>query len=375
MRFVPFVVFFSVVIAIDGGVHYYLYERLFADPAWPDLVRAAGAIVLGLLAVLVPAGMAMSRLLPRRLVLAISYVIYIWMGAAFYLLVILFSLDVATGIIALAARGLDEVALARAGAVSASVATVGLTAIALRSACDVEVKEVEVALERLPKELSGLRIVQISDVHVGPTIGKGFVETIVREVDLLRPDAVVITGDLVDGGVAQLREHVRPIAGLTARFGVYFVTGNHDFYSGARPWIDELERLGIRVLANERVTLGDAASIDLAGVHDYASGISDVDRALGGRDPERELVLLAHQPRSILDAEPHRPGLVLSGHTHGGQLWPFDKVVSLAQPYVAGLHRHGEGSQIYVSRGTGYWGPPMRFLAPPEITQIVLTPR
>jgi len=236
-----------------------------------------------------------------------------------------------------------------------------------------------VKLQRLPPQLSGLTLVQLSDVHVGPTIGKSFIKTIVGRCNEERPDAVVITGDLVDGSVAQLREHVAPLANLKSRYGTFFVTGNHEYYSGAEAWEAELRRLGIRVLRNERVVLGDVgASIDLAGVDDHTAGRMlphhgpDASKIITGRDVERELVLLAHQPKEIELAQQMGAGLQLSGHTHGGQLWPFTGLVRLAQPYISGLYEHDEQTQIYVSRGTGYWGPPMRLMAPAEITKIVL---
>jgi uncharacterized protein len=180
----------------------------------------------------------------------------------------------------------------------------------------------------------------------------------------------------VDGSVSELREHIAPLAKLRARYGVYFVTGNHEYYSGADAWCAELERIGIRVLRNERVTIGEnGASFDLAGIDDHSAfggdHGADLPRAVRGRDPTRELVLLAHQPRAIFDAVRHGVGLQLSGHTHGGQIWPWNYFVRLQQPVVSGLRRFGE-TWLFVSNGTGYWGPPMRLLAPAEITQIRL---
>jgi predicted MPP superfamily phosphohydrolase len=173
---------------------------------------------------------------------------------------------------------------------------------------------------------------------------------------------------------------VEPLAKLRARYGVFFVTGNHEYYSGVDDWLAELERLGVRPLRNERVALGDrGASIDLAGVDDQsARGFgpghgADYAKALGGAEPDRELILLAHQPSQIIHAARAGVGLQLSGHTHGGQIWPFGALVRLNQPYIAGLHRHDDRTQIYVSRGTGYWGPPMRLFCPAEITKVVLS--
>ncbi len=228
--------------------------------------------------------------------------------------------------------------------------------------------------------MNGLTLVQLTDVHVGPTIGRAFIETIVAHTNALHPDVIAITGDLVDGSVAELADAVAPLGQLRARHGVYFVTGNHEYFSGATPWIAELTRLGIRCLRNERVSIGDgAASFELAGVDDHSGARSgedghgeDLPRALANLDPEREVVLMAHQPRSVFAASRFGVGLQISGHTHGGQLWPFSYLVRLQQPFLAGLHRHGD-TQIYVSRGTGYWGPPMRLGAPAEITQFVLS--
>jgi predicted MPP superfamily phosphohydrolase len=250
-------------------------------------------------------------------------------------------------------------------------------ALALRRAlARVEVKEIGVNLPRLPSAHDGTTIVQLTDIHVGPTIGRAFIEDLVRRTNELRPDLVAITGDLVDGSVESLRHAVEPLRDLRARHGVFFVTGNHEYFSGAGPWITELGRLGIRVLRNERVSVGGPGGFDLAGIDDHSAGRlgeapSDLARALTGRDPSRAVVLLAHQPRAIFEASRLGVDLQLSGHTHGGQIWPFTYLVKLQQPYVAGLHRHGD-SQIYVSPGTGYWGPPMRLGTRAEITRLTL---
>jgi hypothetical protein len=269
---------------------------------------------------------------------------------------------------------------ARSTAAGVSLLAACLGAISLRSALgSVRVRPLRVRLAKLPRAHDGLRIVQLTDVHVGPTIGRGFIEEIVGRTNALNPDIVAITGDLVDGSVSDLRDAVAPLANLRARHGVFFVTGNHEYFSDATGWMNELGRLGIRVLRNERVTIGQAGdAFDLAGIDDRSAGRfggltpeAALARALAGRDVRRELVLLAHQPRSLLDAAGFGVGLQLSGHTHGGQVWPFGYLVRLNQPFVAGLHRFAD-SQIYVSRGTGYWGPPMRLGAPAEITHITL---
>jgi predicted MPP superfamily phosphohydrolase len=243
----------------------------------------------------------------------------------------------------------------------------------------VGVRTVAVRLANWPAELSGYTIAQISDVHVGETVGRGFVESIVRLTNAEDPDMNVITGDLVDGRVEDLASLVAPLACLRARDGVWFVTGNHEYYSGAPAWIEHLRSLGIGVLRNDRVPIRGEGGFDLAGTDDYASRAfgpgrgQDIPGALAGRDPRRAVVLLAHQPRSFTEASALVVDLQLSGHTHGGQIFPMHYLTGLFTPYLAGLHRRGD-SMIYVSRGAGYWGPPMRLGAPPEITRIVLSP-
>ena len=236
-------------------------------------------------------------------------------------------------------------------------------------------RRVRIPLAKLPKSASGYVIVQLSDVHVGPTLGREFVESIVRETNALAPDLIVITGDLVDGSVDQLREHVAALRDLKARDGVFFVTGNHEYYSGADAWIAHLGTLGVRVLRNERVDV--RGLFDLAGVDDASSAGAlphhgqDVAKAAQGRDPSRALVLLAHQPKALKDALAAQVDLQLSGHVHGGQLVPFNWLVRLQQPLVAGLYLV-EKTYVYVSTGTGYWGPPMRVGSGSELTRIEL---
>jgi len=240
------------------------------------------------------------------------------------------------------------------------------------------VRHVDVRLAGLPTALEGFTIAQITDIHVGPTIKHQFVRGIVDRVNHLKADMVAITGDLVDGSVADLAPHTAPLADLRSRHGTYFVTGNHEYYSGARAWIDEMRRLGTCVLLNEHVVIEhDGATIAIAGVTDYSAHHfnpehrSDPHGALAGVPDGAVKLLLAHQPRSAHRAEDAGFDLQLSGHTHGGQFWPWNHFVRMQQPFTAGLHRLGL-MWIYISRGTGYWGPPMRFGAPSEITRIRL---
>jgi predicted MPP superfamily phosphohydrolase len=237
---------------------------------------------------------------------------------------------------------------------------------------------VQVPLPDLPEALRGFRIVQITDIHVGPTIKQDYLQGIVEAVNRLQPDLVAITGDLVDGSVADLAAHVAPLAHLRSRHGSFFVTGNHEYYSGAGPWVAHLRTLGVRTLMNEHVVLDhDAASVVVAGIPDHGAGHFDLTHrpdpvaALRGAPAGVPRVLLAHQPRAIGAAAGAGADLQLSGHTHGGQFLPWNFFVRFQQPFTAGLHRVGR-TWLYVSRGTGYWGPPKRLGAPSEITEILL---
>ncbi|MGW2682884.1 metallophosphoesterase [Streptomyces sp. NPDC001414] len=255
-------------------------------------------------------------------------------------------------------------------AATAAVATVGLgTYGVLRGPA---VRRVTVPLAKLPRSAHGYRIAVVSDIHLGPVLGRGFAQRVVDTINATQPDLIAVVGDLVDGSVKDLGPAAAPLAGLSARHGAYFVTGNHEYFSGAEQWVEEVRRLGLRPLQNARTEL---AGFDLAGVNDIAGESSgqgpDFDRALGDRDPARACVLLAHQPVQIHEAVRHHVDLQLSGHTHGGQLWPGDLVAAAANPTVAGLDRYGD-TQLYVSRGAGAWGPPTRVGAPSDITVVEL---
>jgi predicted MPP superfamily phosphohydrolase len=383
---VSFVVFLAVITLVVGGVHYYLYSRLVRAPELGATWSRAGGYVFLALGLFMPIGMAVGRFVDRSVAKVIAAIAYGWMGLAVLLFFLLVASEVVragvTGWHAVSAAPLDperRTFLSRSIAGAVSFFAVGLAGMGTASALGkVAVEKVRVTLARLPKPLSGFRIVQLSDLHIGPTLGGAWLADVVARVNAENPDAIVITGDLVDGSVAELRAEVAPLASLRAKHGVFFVTGNHEYYSGADAWIAELTRLGVRVLRNERVSLGDGEhTFDLAGVDDYsAKGFgrghgADLDRALAGRDPSRELVLLAHQPKHVLEAAKHGVGLQLSGHTHGGQIFPWGLFVRLDQPYIAGLSQH-EDTQIYVSKGTGFWGPPMRVAAPAEISVVEL---
>jgi predicted MPP superfamily phosphohydrolase len=289
--------------------------------------------------------------------------------------------------VALLALGLLSLALPFAGFAAferdsaAAVPLLGLVATALglwNARRTAAVVEVDVPIAGLPAALHGFTIAQISDIHVGPTIKAPYLRRIVDAVNRLRADMVAVTGDLVDGSVRELSAHVAPLAELQSRHGTFFVTGNHEYYSGAASWVAELRRIGLSVLMNEHVVVRhDGAEVVVAGVTDFSAHRfdpaqrSDPQAALAGAPAAATRVLLAHQPRSADAAERAGFDLQLSGHTHGGQFWPWNLFVPLQQPFTAGLNRL-RGLWVYTSRGTGYWGPPKRFGAPSEITRLRL---
>jgi len=382
-RLLPFLAFVAVALLLLTGMHYYVWARLVRDPHLSAATARLLTSLLATMALVLPATLVLSRTrgAPRPMV----WIAFLWMGVVFLLSAFLGLADAGRAL-AWVARKLASpdtpadperrVLLARALAVGVGGVVAGLSAVGVGSAlAGLRIKDVLVRIRDLPPALAGLRVVQISDLHIGPLLRKEWVEGVVARVRALRPDLVAITGDLVDGTVDELREHVAPLARLAeAPRGVYFSTGNHEYYSGVDDWLRYLPTLGIRPLANERVEA--APGLDVAGIHDptgrgrYAP---DLPAALDGRDPTRPVVLLAHQPRQFREAARHGVSLTLSGHTHGGQIWPFSWLVALVQPYIAGLHRLGE-AQLYVSRGTGFWGPPMRVFAPAEITLLRLFP-
>lgn len=269
---------------------------------------------------------------------------------------------------------LGRVTAAVAGASALGTVGYGVT-VALG---DPVIEPVKVTLPGMDSRLGGLRFAVVSDIHLGPLTGRAHTERIVRMINGLEADVVAIVGDLVDGSVERLGALARPLRGLESRYGSYFVTGNHEYYTvnGPGEWIEELGELGVRSLRNERVEIRhQGAVLDLAGVNDLNGAATgdgpDFAAALGGRAERRTTVLLAHQPVQAVQAARHGVDLQLSGHTHGGQMVPFNLVIPLQQPVVSGLGTV-DGVQVYVTRGAGFWGPPIRVGAPPEITMLEL---
>lgn len=379
-------IFLGIFALILGASHFYMFERISYYLQMTGNQRVILALLLGGLCLLTLIALPLSRMLPRRAATVLAWAIYPWMGIALLMFITFLATDLAWLLLRLVPTNHlpEQRALLQ---YCFGVVALGITGLLVGHALwkglgPVKVKPVTVTLSRLPSSLDGFRIVQITDLHIGPMINGNWLRQIVDKVNALKPDLIAITGDLVDGSVKELRHHVAPLADLHAQHGTFFVTGNHEYYSGVEQWCDHIASLGIRVLRNECESipagLQDDTSFDLAGVEDWASrhipgNGADLTKALTGRNPNKALILLAHQPAAVDEAAAEGVDLQLSGHTHGGQIWPFTYLVYLQQPYTKGLYRHGNtDTQIYISTGTGFWGPPMRFGTTAEITQITL---
>jgi predicted MPP superfamily phosphohydrolase len=386
----------AVVVLVVGLLARFLWVRLIRDTTAPGRVRRRSSALLGVLAALPFAALLFRGRVPHWIGTPLEWVAFSWLGLAFYLVLTLLVLEPVRWAlrarlrrrtpapVAAPAAPCDGTArrvfLARSLAVTAgavALETAG-TGAYLANAAPV-VRRVPVTLAGLDPALDGLRIVTFSDGHLSATYGGRRFERLVEIVNAQRPDVVAIVADLVDGDVDDLREDVAPLADLVSDQGVFFVTGNHEYFVDTTAWLRHLPTLGVQVLRNERVPIGrGGATFDLAGIDDRtaaSSGLAghgaDLDAALDGRDDATPVVLLAHQPVMVEQARAAGVDLQLSGHTHGGQLWPFDYAVRLDQPAVQGWSRHG-GTQLYVTPGAGYWGPPMRVGARPEVTVVEL---
>ena len=402
-------------------VHAYLWRRLVANTAVRARTRRAGGLVLLVLAPAVPAALIALHLMSPAGGRWITWTGFVWYALVVYLLLVLVPVDAVRLVTFLVRRlrggprrssgprtghtptappgpaaspvpaapaqnphestGVPQVALdrrrflARVTAVTAGTVAVGVTGYGMATAFSApRVERTVVRLRGLPSAAAGFRIALVSDTHLGPFLGRDSLQRVVGLVNATDPDLVAVPGDLVDGTVADLRAAVEPLRGLRSRHGTYFTTGNHEYFFDADAWVAHLRTLGVRTLRNSRVAL---PHFDLAGVNDV-SGAEKADppdyrRALAGRDVRRPVVLLAHQPSQAREAEPYGVDLQLSGHTHGGQFFPGGLLNSLSQPVLSGHGRVGR-TQVYVTRGTGFWGPPVRVGATPEITLLDLHP-
>ncbi|GAA3973481.1 metallophosphoesterase [Streptomyces plumbiresistens] len=412
------ILFVLLVLAVLVTANWYLWRRLFRDTTQaPGLVRRAGAVLIAGGWVLTVTALVAERTgAPFWLQRVLAWPGFLWMALSIYLLLAVVAGEVvrpllrrflerragaetavrqpepepvpagtaptpdhdpeqdaeppAAGPPSLPSRRLFVSRVVGGTAAALAVGTVGYGTYGVLNGPTV--KRVTVPLAKLPRAAHGYRIAVVSDIHLSPVLGRGFAQKVVDTINGTQPDLIAVVGDLVDGSVKDLGPAAAPLAGLRARHGSYFVTGNHEYFSGAEQWIEEVRRLGLRPLENARTEL---AHFDLAGVNDVSGEDEgqgpDFVKALGDRDTARACVLLAHQPVQIHDAVEHGVDLQLSGHTHGGQLWPGNLIASAANPTLAGLERYGD-TQLYVSRGAGAWGPPTRVGAESDITVIEL---
>jgi hypothetical protein len=418
-------VFVGVAAGVTGLVHLYLWQRLVRDTLPPGRWRRVGGFAVLAAAVLVPATLLAGGL-PMRYEVWIAWPGFLWLGIMFYLLVTLLALEVPVLAAGLGARLASRLARRRApaprpepvavpagggqgsagsgpggtdragradppgqagisrrrvlrrgaavtaGLVAAGAGSWGVT----RAFAPPGITRLVVPLARLDPRADGLRVAVVADLHVGPLYGAAQVERVVEIVDGLDADLVAVVGDMVSSAPGEVRGSAAPLRRIRSRYGTFFVTGNHEYYTGHEEWIDAAEDLGMRVLRNERVEIAHRGGvIDLAGVNDREGSRyddpPDYAAALGDRDPTRPVVLLAHQPVQVRQAARYGVDLQLSGHTHGGQVVPFDRLVRLDQPVVSGL-AEVDGTPVYVTRGAGFWGPPMRVGADPEVALVEL---
>ncbi|WUC08326.1 metallophosphoesterase [Nocardia sp. NBC_00565] len=408
---VGFVVGGLVVVGAFGGLHWYLWRRLVRDTTAPGSIarRVGTGVVFAGPVLLIGAFVAESAGIPFLIIQIIAWPGFMWGALLIYLVLWLLVGELvrplfrrwiaranspatmvpedvlvpATEVSDAATREQEQrqqpapvsrrlfVSRAVSGAAAlAAVTTVGHGTYGVLTGP--RVKQLTVPLASLPRAAHGFRIAVVSDIHLGPILGRGFAERVVETINGTQPDLIAVVGDLVDGSVEHLRSAVEPLSRLHARHGAYFVTGNHEYFSGAEQWIEHVQELGLHLLANSHTEL---PHFDLAGVNDL-QGVRlgqgpNFAAALGDRDLARTAILLAHQPVQIHDAVEFGVDLQLSGHTHGGQLWPGNYLAGLASPTVAGLERYGD-TQLYVTRGAGAWGPPVRVGAPSDITVIEL---
>lgn len=311
--------------------------------------------------------------IPKPILRAFRWVTYVWMGFSF-----LFAFGfLATDILITSAKVfgihwamVGPVTLAQFQALLVSTCTLLASLYALYTGLKKpNVKQVSIKLKKWPTALNGFKLIQLSDIHIGPLLDRQFSQWLADTCNDLQADLITITGDLVDGKVADIETEVKPLSQLNAKHGVYFITGNHDHYSNASDWCQALARYGFKILRNQLVTINTGrGQFNLAGTDAYQEHLA---QTFANHDAELATILLAHYPATFLEIQNHSVDLQLSGHTHGGQIWPFHYPVKWVNKFVAGLYRVGE-AQLYVSRGTGFWGPPMRLFAPAEITLLTL---
>ncbi|GII25030.1 metallophosphoesterase [Planosporangium mesophilum] len=364
----------TVVLALLFGVPW--WTLVVAGARWPGTVVVAGTVLfagaLVALPILMFHGHGRHRDRAARLgdtMLGVVWVLFAWslLGNGLRL--------------ALVIAGVADPARSRIVAVAVAAVSLILLLWGYVEAMRLpRIRRVEVTIPRLGAGLDGVRVVLLTDTHYGPINRARWSARVVEAVNTLDADVVCHTGDIADGTVERRREQAAPLGVVKARLARTYVTGNHEYFGQAQGWLDHMRELGWEPLHNRHIVVErDGARLVVAGVDDRTAASTgtpghraDHAAALAGADPDAPVLLLAHQPKQIDGAVEYGVDLQLSGHTHGGQIWPFRYLVRLDQPVVAGLSRHGEKTQLYTSRGTGFWGPPFRIFAPSEITLLTL---
>ena len=375
-----FALFFLIVTTVYGGAHYYLYRwflRLF-EPG-----RGTGRF-LGILFLFLVLSFPGAKILGwidfNPLSYGLTLISAIWMGFSLYFFLFAVSTDIFMGIWRwisgpprLSPR--HRLLFQRRWMAGLAIGVLGIGIFGLQEAKNVQVTRLEIQLQNLPATLDGYTVVQVSDVHYGMLTENGKLAKLVEQVNQLHADLIVITGDLVDEGVSHMEEMTLPLQGLKGRDGVLAVTGNHEYYAGVNRATGIMEKAKIRVLRNERIIFPGGLQVlgidDPTGSRRMGEAATDFQGLLGSLDPLQPSIFLYHQPIRFAEAASFGIGLQLSGHTHGGQLFPMRYISQLIYPLTPGLHRMGR-SHLYVNRGAGTWGPPMRLGSPPEITLIRL---
>jgi predicted MPP superfamily phosphohydrolase len=383
-----FLIFFSIISLITALSHWYVGGRIIHLMQLQGGSRWFAWALVALLAILMFAGPSLQRAPHNIFVDVILWSGFLWMGF-FWLL---FCGIVVSDLLGLVFQGLHKIPglsgvpvlgeINRSRILSFLLPILGITGVwsVYQALSAPKIHEVTVAIPDLPQEFEGYRIAHITDTHLGPLLRRSWTQSLVQRVDSAQADLVVHTGDLVDGSVQALRPYAEPLMPLRGKDGAIFVTGNHESYSGPKDWSTEVSRWGWTVLLNQsHVIQRGQARLVIGGVTDEKEGQflpereCDPPKAFANtpNDENSVRILLAHQPKSALRAQGLNIDLQLSGHTHGGQIWPFNYLVLLQQPMVSGLAKVGD-IQVFTSNGTGFWGPPLRLGASPEVPILVL---
>jgi uncharacterized protein len=387
--FFYYVIFFLTATSIVFSVHYYLWHRLVKKTLILNRLKKIATATIVVLAIFIPVNFILLKLHSLYVLYPFSWVIFLWLGLMFFLffwvlfadlfLLVVYVLKRIKQPIKAPINQKRRVFIARAVATNALVLSSGMAAVSVKNYySEPIIKDVAIKINNLPNSFKNFKIAQLSDLHLGQLMDKTRLREVVQITNSIKPDLVAITGDMVDGRVNVLKDDITPLQELKSRFGSYFVVGNHEYYSGVEDWIKEITKQNVKVLENESVKIKKNKDfIYLSGVYDYGAHrvgstlIADYKKALEGLQKDIPTIMLAHQPKAVKKLKNFSVDLMLSGHTHGGQIWPFNFLVGLVEPHLKGLKRIGN-TQVYVNQGTGCWGPPMRLGTFNEITQIRL---